>query len=81
MLLKARKNIKILSILAKHNSIPIRTSYMNLWKFCPEFRELNDIKGNSNDPNGVMIAVLVVSSGLMGICVNALTRLMTEIMV
>lgn len=40
---------------------------MNLKKVFPAFWRPNDIKKNSNNPNGVIIAVLVKSSGLPGI--------------
>jgi hypothetical protein len=39
---------------------------INLWKVMPAFFSPNGMRTNSNKPNGVITAVLVMSSGATG---------------
>lgn len=70
--------LKMSSIYAKQESKPRRTSSMNRWNVWAAFRNPNVIKGNSNNPNGVVMAVLQMSSAATGIWWNALIRSITE---
>ena len=51
---------------------------MNRWKVCAALRRPNDMNGNSNNTNGVVIAVFLMSSGATGIWLYARTRSMVE---
>ena len=54
---------------------------MNLWKVCAAFQSPNGMRTNSNNPNGVVTAVLGISAGSTGIWWYALTRSNFEKMV
>ena len=53
---------------------PQKTWSMNRWKVCAAFLRPKGIRTNSNRPNGVVMAVLGMSSGATGIWWYARTR-------
>lgn len=62
------------SMYAKTKSSPEHTWLTKRWKVCAAFRKPNGILTNSNNPNGVMMAVFGMSSSATGIWLKARTR-------
>jgi hypothetical protein len=52
---------------SRQNRNPRRKPFMKRWNVWAALRRPRDMKGNSNRPNGVVVAVFCVSSGWTGI--------------
>jgi hypothetical protein len=67
VLLERREKMRLSSKKAKQKLSPHRMWSMKRWNVWAALHRPKDMKGNSNRPKGVVIAVFCISSGWTGI--------------